>query len=150
LTKVYGVSGLRCGWILARPDLATKMMRLNDLFAATAVYPGQLLSVAAFKYLNLLRERARRILDADHKLLHDFLAHQPALSAVQTDWGTTSFVRLRNGDADIFLKRLRAEFETSAVPGRFFEMPDHFRIGMGVNTEMFAEGLSRLGGALAA
>jgi aspartate/methionine/tyrosine aminotransferase len=24
LTKVYGVSGLRCGWILARPDLAWK------------------------------------------------------------------------------------------------------------------------------
>ena len=92
LTKVYGVSGLRCGWILAQ---------------------------------------------------------QPALFAVQTDWGTTSFVRLRNGNADIFLKRLRADFETSAVPGRFFEMPDHFRIGMGVNTEMFAEGLSRLGRALA-
>jgi aspartate/methionine/tyrosine aminotransferase len=149
LTKVYGVSGLRCGWILARPDLATKMRRLNDLYAATAVYPGQLLSVAAFKHLNLLRERARRILDADRKLLHDFLAHQPGLSAVRTDWGTTSFVRLRNGDADIFLKRLRGDFETSAVPGRFFEMSDHFRIGMGVNTEMFAEGLSRVGRALA-
>jgi hypothetical protein len=27
-------------------------------------------------------------------------------------------------------------------------MPDHFRIGMGVNTEMFAEGLNRLGRAL--
>jgi aspartate/methionine/tyrosine aminotransferase len=149
LTKVYGVSGLRCGWILARPDLATKMRHLNDLYAATAVYPGQLLSVAAFKHLNLLREGAHRILDADRKLLHDFLAHQPGLSAVRTDWGTTSFVRLRNGNADIFLKRLRAEFETSAVPGRFFEMPDHFRIGMGVSTTMFAEGLSRVARALA-
>jgi hypothetical protein len=27
-------------------------------------------------------------------------------------------------------------------------MPDHFRIGMGVNTEMFAEGLNRIGRAL--
>ena len=57
--------------------------------------------------------------------------------------------RLRNGKADVFLERLRSEFDTSAVPGRFFEMPDHFRISMGVNTEMFAEGLSRLGRALA-
>jgi hypothetical protein len=87
-------------------------------------------------------------LDADRKLLHDFLAHQPTLSAIRTDWGTTSFVRLRNSNADIFLKRLRADFETSAVPGRFFEMPDYFRIGMGVNTGMFAEGLSRVGRAL--
>src|SRR6266496_4080044 len=34
LTKVYGVSGLRCGWILARPDLAWRMLRLNDVYAA--------------------------------------------------------------------------------------------------------------------
>ena len=148
LTKVYGVSGLRCGWILAQPDLAWKMRRLNDLYSATGVYPGELLSVAAFQHLDLLRERARRIVDADRKLLREFLARQSAVSAVWTDWGTTSFVKLRVGNADIFLERLRAEFDTSAVPGRFFEMPDHFRIGMGVTTEMFAEGLNRIGHAL--
>jgi aspartate/methionine/tyrosine aminotransferase len=148
LTKVYGLSGLRCGWILAQPDLAWKMRRLNDLYSATGVYPGELLSVAAFQHLDLLRERARRIVDADRKLLREFLARQSAVSAVWTDWGTTSFAKLRDGNADIFLERLRAEFDTSAVPGRFFQMPDHFRIGMGVNTEMFAEGLKRIGHAL--
>jgi aspartate/methionine/tyrosine aminotransferase len=148
LTKVYGVSGLRCGWVLAQPDLAWKMRRLNDLFSATPVFPGELLSVAAFKHLNPLRERARHIVEADRKLLRDFLAEQSAISAVRTDWGTTSFVRLVNGDADAFLERLQSEFDTSAVPGRFFELPDHFRIGMGVNTEMFAEGLNRVGRAL--
>jgi len=149
LTKVYGVSGLRCGWILAQPDLAWKMKRLNDLYSATPVYPGELLSLCAFQHLNLLREGARLIVDADRKLLRDFLTKQSAISAVWTDWGTTSFVKLRDGSADIFLERLRSEFDTSAVPGRFFEMPDHFRIGMGVNTEMFAEGLNRIERVLA-
>jgi aspartate/methionine/tyrosine aminotransferase len=148
LTKVYGLSGLRCGWILAQPDLAWKMRRLNDLFSATPVHPGELLSVAAFQNLDLLRERARRIVDADRKLLRDFLKQQRRLFAVETNWGTTSFPRVLNGSADAFLQRLQCEFETSAVPGRFFEMPDHFRIGMGVNTEMFAEGLNRISRAL--
>jgi aspartate/methionine/tyrosine aminotransferase len=148
LTKVYGVSGLRCGWILAQPDLAWKMRRLNDLYSATPVHPGELLSVAAFQHLDLLRERARRTVEADRKLLRDFLKQQSSFSAVSTPWGTTSFPRLLNGNADAFLERLRTEFDTSAVPGRFFEMPDHFRIGMGVNTKMFAEGLNRLSGAL--
>src|SRR5436309_12727314 len=148
LTKVYGVSGLRCGWILARPELAWKMRRLNDLFAATPAYPGQLLSVAAFKHLDVLREKARRIVEADRELLREFLKQQSAVSAVETAWGTTSFPRLVNGNADAFLDRLRTEFDTSAVPGRFFEMPEHFRIGMGVNTEMFAEGLKRTSYAL--
>jgi aspartate/methionine/tyrosine aminotransferase len=152
LTKVYGVSGLRCGWILAQPDLAWKMRRLNDLYSATPVYPGELLSVAAFQHLNLLREKARRIVDADRQLLRDFLREQSNICAVWTNWGTTSFVRLsrsRGSNTDRFLEQLRAKFDTSAVPGRFFEMPDHFRIGMGVNTEMFGEGLNRIGRALA-
>jgi aspartate/methionine/tyrosine aminotransferase len=148
LTKVYGVSGLRCGWIMARPDLAWKMRRLNDLYSATPVHPGELLSVAALKHLNLLRERARRIVEADRKLLRDFLAQESSVSAVPTDWGTTSFLKLQEGNVDTFLDRLRSDFDTSAVPGRFFEMPDHFRIGIGVNTEMFAEGLSRISRAL--
>ena len=148
LTKAYGVSGLRCGWILAQPDLAWKMRRLNDLYSATPVHPGELLSVVTFRHLDLLRERARRIVEADRKLLRDFLAHQTGVSAVETKWGTTTFPRLVRGNTDAFLERLRSEFDTSAVPGRFFEMPDHFRIGMGANTEMFGEGLNRIGRAL--
>jgi len=148
LTKIYGVSGLRCGWILAQPDLAWKMRRLNDLYSATPVHPGELLAVAAFKHLDLLRDRARPIVEADRKLLRDFLEQQSSVSAVSTEWGTTSFPRLLRGNADAFLERLRSQFDTSAVPGRFFEMPNHFRMGMGVNTEMFAEGLNRISRAL--
>src|SRR5215475_7805230 len=84
LTKVYGVSGLRCGWILAQPDLAWKMRQLNDLYSATPVFAGELLSIVAFQHLDLLRERARRIVDADRKLLRDFLAEQSNLFAVST------------------------------------------------------------------
>jgi hypothetical protein len=128
------------------------MKRLNDLYSATPVHPGELLSVAAFKHLDLLREKARRTVEADRKVLRDFLAQRTSISAVETKWGTTSFPtsfpRLLNGNTDAFLERLRTEFDTAAVPGRFFEMPDHFRIGMGVNTEMFAEGLNRISRAL--
>jgi hypothetical protein len=148
LTKVYGLSGLRCGWILAQPDVARRMRLLNDVFAATAGHPTEILSVAAFENLDAIRERARRVVEADRALLGDFLDGHRALSAVPTKWGTTAFLRLTSGDADGFLSRLRAEHDTSAVPGRFFEMPGHFRIGMGVDSEMFAEGLRRMGAAL--
>jgi len=67
---------------------------------------------------------------------------------VRTEWGTTSFLRLAAADAGQFLARLRAERETSAVPGRFFGAPECFRVGMGVNSEMFAEGLRRVQEAL--
>jgi aspartate/methionine/tyrosine aminotransferase len=149
LTKVYGLSGLRCGWILAEPDLARAMWRLNDLFGSIPAHPAELLSVAALEQLDVIRRRARVVVEADRALLGEFLARQSEVSAPHTSWGTTAFLRLHSGDVETLLARLTAEYETSAVPGRFFEMPDHFRIGMGVNTEMFREGLRRLGMALA-
>lgn len=148
LTKVYGLSGLRCGWILAQPDLARAMYQLNNLFAATAVHPSEMLSVAAFQNLDAIRQRSRKIVEADRIALAEFLDAQPGVSAVRTAWGTTAFLRLRSGHADEFLTRLRADHETSAAPGRFFEAPDHFRVGMGANSEMFREGLRRIGLAL--
>jgi aspartate/methionine/tyrosine aminotransferase len=148
LTKVYGVSGLRCGWILAEAELARAMWRMNDVFAATPVHPGELLSVAVLERLDAVRERSRRVVEADRKLLAGFLDRTAAVSAVRTNWGTTAFLRLARGHADEFLAKLRAERETSAVPGRFFGAPDCFRVGMGVSHEMFAEGLRRIEEAL--
>ena len=148
LTKVCGLSGLRCGWILAEPDLARSMWRLNDLFASIPAHPAELLSVIAFEHLDTIRERARKIVEADRMLLGKFLACQKAVSTPRTDFGTTAILRLTNGNSEELLARLRAEYETSAVPGRFFGLPNHFRIGMGVDTQMFSEGLERIGRAL--
>jgi aspartate/methionine/tyrosine aminotransferase len=150
LTKIYGLSGLRCGWILAEPELARAMWRLNDLFGVIAAHPAELLSVAAFEHLDAVRDRARKVVDADRAELNEFLAEEKAVSAPRTEFGTTAFLRLHRGDIEPFLARLRADYETSAVPGRFFDMPNHFRVGMGVNTEMFREGLRRIRLALAA
>jgi aspartate/methionine/tyrosine aminotransferase len=43
---------------------------------------------------------------------------------------------------------LRDRFETAVVPGRFFEMPQHFRIGLGGDPAMTREALTRLRNAL--
>jgi aspartate/methionine/tyrosine aminotransferase len=149
LTKVYGLSGLRCGWILAQPDLARAMYELNDLFAATPVHPTEILSVVAFQNLDKIRERARKIVEADRADLKTFLdANATRIAAVRSPYGTTSFPKLVEGSVTELLEGLRTQFETTVVPGNFFEMPDHFRIGMGVNHEMFAEGLRRVTQAL--
>ena len=149
LTKVYGLSGLRCGWVLADPDLARAMYALKNVLGSIGVHPGELLSVAAFQNLTPIREKARRVVEADREALTEFLDANGGVSALRTEWGTTSFLRLKSGAVDAFLDRLREQYETTAVPGRFFEMPGHFRIGMGVDAAMFREGLRRMGMALA-
>jgi aspartate/methionine/tyrosine aminotransferase len=149
LTKVYGLSGLRCGWVLADPDLARAMYALKNVFGSIGVHPGEILSVAAFENLRAIRDRARRVVETDRASLAEFLDGNGGVSAARTKWGTTAFLRLKSGGAEEFLDRLRAQYDTTAVPGRFFEMPDHFRVGMGVDAAMFREGLRRVALALA-
>ncbi len=148
LTKAYGLSALRCGWILAETELAERIRRLNDLFASVPVHPGEILSVAAFKRLPQLREIAHSALEKDRRVLHDFIASHHQLDVVPTTSGTTVFPRLVGGQVEDFVNRLRDRHETSVVPGLFFEAPEHFRIGMGVDHAMFVEGLERIDRAL--
>lgn len=148
LTKAYGLSGLRCGWIFAEQGLAERMWRLNDLFAATPVHAGERLSVIALLQLKRLAANAKARLDANRETLNQFLDSRDDLEAVRPDTGSIMFPWVKSGNAEKLFELLRQKYETSVVPGRFFEMPDHFRIGMGGDAETFAEGLKRLGSAL--
>ena len=148
LTKTYGLSGLRCGWILAPPRLAQRMRRLYDLFGANGAHPAERLSVMAFDQLAHFRERARRLLEPNRKLLDRFLDRQPDLKCFRPPGGTVCFPRLPSGNPDSFFSLLRKEYEISVVPGEFFEMPNHFRIGIGGPTDELRQGLEGLSSAL--
>jgi aspartate/methionine/tyrosine aminotransferase len=148
LTKAYGLSGLRCGWIFAAKPLAERMWRLNDLFGVMAPHPIELLSVLAFEHLPEITARAKQVLATNRALLKEFFTSRRDLLAIWPEAGTIAFPQLSSGHADAFCQLLREKYETSVVPGRFFEMPEHFRVGVGGKTEDVREGLTRIGAAL--
>lgn len=148
LTKLYGLSGLRCGWVLASPDLARRMWLLNDLFGVNAPHPAEKMSILAFDHLEQFRERARKLLEPNRALLDAFLDSRPDLECFRPPAGTVVFPRLARGNPEEFLNLLREKYETSVVPGENFEMPQHFRIGIGGDTASLRAGLERLSAAL--
>ncbi len=148
LTKAYGLSGLRCGWILAAPPLAERMWRLKDLFEGIPAHIAERLSVIALDRLPQIAAHAKVLLDLNLLLLDRFFDSHPDLQVVRPAAGTIAFPRLLRGSADGFCCLLREKYETSVVPGRFFEMPNHFRIGIGGDTEILAAGLERISAAL--
>ena len=148
LTKGYGLSGLRCGWIFAEPELAQQIRRLDDIFAASAPFMMEQLSVKAVAELPKITSRARSILDANRKTLQQFLKSREDVDVVLTQFGTTSFPRLRNVDVEKLEALLADKYETAVVPGRFFESPEHVRIGLCCEPENFTEGIHRFGSAL--
>jgi len=149
LTKVYGLDGLRCGWVLGPPDVVKAMWRLQDFFGVNGVIPGETTSVVALKHLERFQKRSQSILAANRPLVEQFMAaNQATLDWAPPDVGPVCFPRIRSRSADDFCARLRAEYDVGVVPGRFFDMPDHFRIGFGGPTEDLRAGLKRLSQAL--
>ncbi|MGZ4871369.1 MAG: pyridoxal phosphate-dependent aminotransferase [Candidatus Angelobacter sp.] len=144
LTKAYGLSGLRCGWVLASPELARRMFRINDLHGATFAHPAELLSVVALEKLPQIVAHMKSMLDTNRQMLRDFLLRRDDLDYFWPEYGTIVFPRLKNGDVDSLCRLLRHEFETSVVPGSFFESPERFRVGVGTPTESVREALPQL------
>jgi aspartate/methionine/tyrosine aminotransferase len=148
LTKAYGLSGIRCGWVLAEPELAKRMWQLVDFTYGTPVHPAECMAVVALDHLDLIRTRARTLLDTNRALVNEFLARQSELQCEPSQFGTIVFPRLRTGSAADFVTLLRDQFETSVVPGEFFDHPQHFRIGLCGATETVRGGLDRMAVAL--
>jgi hypothetical protein len=148
LTKAYGLSGLRCGWIFAAKPLAQRMWHLNDLFGVTGAHPAEMLSVMALDHLPQIAARAKKLLGTNRALVKKLLDSRTDLLTIWPEAGTISFPHLASGHADAFCQLLHEKYETSVVPGRFFEAPEHFRIGVGGETEDVREGLSRVAAAL--
>jgi aspartate/methionine/tyrosine aminotransferase len=148
LTKAYGLGGLRCGWILAEPELAGKLHRLNDLFGVVPAHAAERLSVIALANIERISARARSLLEANRALVESFLDSRDDLVAMRPRFGTVIFPRLARGSVDSLAALLREKYETLIGPGKFFEMPEHFRLGLGIETETLAGGLERLGAAL--
>jgi aspartate/methionine/tyrosine aminotransferase len=147
LTKVYGLSGLRCGWILAGPELARRMYRLNDLFGVNNPYLTDQISCLAFEHLDRIAQWSRELLDRNRALANQFLGSAPGLSCDPLKAGTVLFPRIEF-PVDEFCNLLRERYETAITPGKFFGAPEHIRIGIGGEPGILAEGLNRIRRAL--
>lgn len=149
LTKTYGLGNLRCGWIFAEPKLVERFWEFNDLTEGCQVFLSEQVAVQMFEHIDFLAKRARSLLTLNRKLLTDFFKNHPELEVITSPYATTYFPRWAKGDVDKLVEQLQNEYQTSVIPGRFFEMPDYFRIGIGGEPDIFAEGLKRLGQCLA-
>jgi aspartate/methionine/tyrosine aminotransferase len=148
LTKVYGISGLRCGWILAEPALAERMWRLNDLFGVNQAHQAERLACIAFDRIDEVIGDNPTMLEGNRVLFNEFAAHRDDIQCAPARQGITAFPLWTGGDTERLNEHLIEHYDTAVVPGRWFEMPDHFRLGFGLRTSDFEQALKRLGSGL--
>jgi aspartate/methionine/tyrosine aminotransferase len=147
LTKAWGLSGLRCGWILCDPPLARRLWRLIDLFSVPP-HLAERISVLALDQLPRVSARARTLLEANRRTLQAFLDGRPELACPRLEQGMVAFPRLTRGSVEALCDRLRARYQTTVVPGRFFGAAEHFRVAYGCEAATLEGGLRGLGAVL--
>jgi aspartate/methionine/tyrosine aminotransferase len=149
LTKAYGLGGLRCGWVFAPGPLARVLRRLIDHLNVEGVFIGEQIAAMVIGRLDRWAAEAQAAVRKNLALVRDFIAREKKLSWVEPDCGIICFPRI---EADIDGTELAAvleeRYDTTIVPGRFFEEPRHFRLGFGGPEDELAQGLDNIHRAL--
>jgi aspartate/methionine/tyrosine aminotransferase len=148
MTKVFGLDGLRLGWVIAEPPLAERMRRLNDLFSINTAHASERMAARALDRAGELLADSSALLARNIELVDAFVRSNDSLSWAKPRAGTVGFVHAVETDVDRLVDRLHAEFEVAVVPGRFFGAPDHFRIAFSLPTEELRTALDRISHAL--
>jgi len=149
LTKSFGLSGLRVGWILADPETVERMLRVRDVVDAVGSVPSETLATLAFGHLDDLLERARGILARGGTLLRDFVEGREELEWVPPMGGAVGFPRLAEADdAEPLVDAAARDYGVGVTPGRLFGEPAHFRVAVAGEPSVLEEGLEALGRAL--
>jgi len=149
LTKAYGLSGLRAGWILASPVVAEAVRRTRDVMEGIGAFPAERLAWYAFRHMDRLAARARALLEPNLRTLADFIEARPDLGWVRPVGGNVAFPVVRGlADTRDFAEQLQRERDTAVVPGYFFDSPAHIRVAFGCAADTLQRGLERLGAAL--
>ena len=97
----------------------------------------------------MLLARTRAIIEPNQYLIRNFLqAHEEFLEYVLPKHSMIVFPRLKKPSDSEPLHNLLRQYETSIVPGKYFEAARHFRLGFAVQPADVETGLRYLSNAL--
>ncbi|MFJ8153434.1 aminotransferase class I/II-fold pyridoxal phosphate-dependent enzyme [Streptomyces sp. NPDC094468] len=134
LSKVYGLAGLRVGWV-ASSDRAL-LERIRDIRYWTTLTNGvinEILARMALRQRHGLLARARAILHNNEGLLRQFIErHSDIIEWSPPTGGTTAYPRLHRGDSSTISQRLAVDYGIFTVPSSVVPSAgQHLRIGLG-------------------
>jgi hypothetical protein len=150
LSKAFGLSGLRVGWVLAEPETAAAVRRVRDVVDGVGAPAMERLGALAMEQVDTLLARARRLLRPNVRLVRRFVEKRDELTWVPpADGSPVSFPRLVGvEDATPFAETAWAEHDVKVAPGVLFGAPEHIRISASGTRENVEGGLDALGRAL--
>ena len=148
VSKVYGVSNLRVGWVVGEPSIIQRLRELKEYVTAVNSAPCELLTYQALTIGDRLVQRARAIKETNLPRVKAFCDHRPEL-AWHPSAGLIAFIGVDHPLGSLGLaNRLRDDFGILISAGDHFGWPGYLRIGYGCPPDELEGRLEALGKAL--
>ncbi|MFI8683382.1 pyridoxal phosphate-dependent aminotransferase [Brevundimonas diminuta] len=147
MTKIYGLSTVRCGWVVGAADLIGAIRRVSDRFDFGVSKLGHAVAALVLDHQAEFDARAQAGVaagrDAMARALEAWEAEGLA-SAVMPDFGCIVFPQIHGiADTAAFSDWLADEMGVIVAPGEFFGAPGFVRIGFAMPADALTAALDR-------
>jgi aspartate/methionine/tyrosine aminotransferase len=141
--KALSIPGLRIGWVIdADPVRRAALLDLRSYFTISGSPLTEAIGAHALAHAGEILARLQDVSRANLALLTKFMhEHREAIGWTPPAGGTTCFPWLRDGRDTRPLCEALAKAGVLIAPGDCFEMPAHFRIGVGALAAGYPEAL---------
>ncbi len=133
LTKTYGLSTLRCGWIVARADIVARIRALADETEFGISTLGHALAALVLEQRPLFDDYRDGIMRRARPIIESYHAHWRAEGLVEgelPDGACIAFPRVVGiEDTNAFSEWLADRCGVIVAPGEYFGRAGHIRIG---------------------
>jgi aspartate/methionine/tyrosine aminotransferase len=146
LSKVYGLGGLRIGWMVGPEDVVAKARLALDYLVCDLPAPSESIALLALRKAAEIEERCRSIAKKNVAVIGEWVKKRDDLAWSEPAGGTVCLVKLPTGlDAQELGTLLREKHSTLVVPGDFFGLRGFIRISAGMDEELLRQGLKNVG-----
>ncbi|WP_158056869.1 pyridoxal phosphate-dependent aminotransferase [Halorussus halophilus] len=143
LTKFFGFGGVRLGWLIADEEFVERAQQVKYHVPAVAE-PSRRLARRALAHASELAAESRDRIRANHDLLAELVATREDVSGYVADSCPFAFLAHDSADGDE-VTAAAWEADTLVSPGRFFDDPEKFRVGVCQESQNMQEAVSRFG-----
>ena len=145
ISKSYGLTGMRIGWVIAGDEVANGMTKIQGQTASCASVLSQKVALAVMADKETIAEDLRNEMDENRKFLLDYFKGKDKIRLAAPKGAFYAFpdISALTEDDEMFAERLLNEKYVATVPGSAFGMKGYIRMSYSCTKDELVEALKR-------
>lgn len=142
LSKMFGLAGLRLGWIKAKKEIIDSINLRKDYSFISTGPLSDTLGLIALKNKDLLLDKGKKVIEDNKKVIKEYCDSHKELSIILPKSGTVGLLKYEASiPSEKLCLELLKKYGVFYVPGKCFNAESHVRISFTHDIESLRKGL---------